>query len=323
MTLGELNFSEVLVFFRYRSFPIAINVLLLFSWVYILLLYLFNREKLSYLFLALGTCALFTKELVLFFTVRHVVFSDRLDPVAVDFVDWTILEAATAFIFIVCLANAYAALSFKHKFDYPPPKIFKNISLVFSLGGVGLLVIVAIAYLVDDALSPLFTMLLQLYVIGFMVYLALGSNRIRINYTAFSGGWLNGGVQIVFLVYLGLTIFISLCFVTMDAMFFSTQLRNLNLSSAVLEIPKNYFHAFKSYSYVVYALFLFLLIAKNYRLTTLFGPAERHISREVNLLGDRLRHMVLTYETPEQIIKHVLREVAAYTQAEFAFFLFL
>ncbi|BBM89959.1 hypothetical protein COTS27_01677 [Spirochaetota bacterium] len=323
MSLGDLSISEILAFFTYRSFPITLNVLLLFSWVYFFIIYLIDRKYTQYLYIACATVVLFIKESLLFLTVRNIVFDPTTEQAKIDFVDWCVLEAGATFLSVFFLARVYRTLPFNNKFDYPAPKSLKNFKIWMLTSTVVLIALIVSVYLVEARTSYTISFVLPIFAISQLWYLIVTSNRIRINYAAFGNGWLNRHVQFACLGYLGLTVLVYVfftgtgVFVLVDAI-----VNNAALEQKLAAVPENYFHVFKTITYIVYTTFVFLVLAKNYQLASIAKKTQKYLAQEINALGAKMRKQVLRYDDPNIIIRNMLKEISAYTQAEFAFFCF-
>ncbi len=323
MVLNLVSFDEVFFFLRYKSFPILLSIIFLSLWPYLFWAYLTLQKNKAYLFLSLATLSLFIKELILFFATRRITFDLSLERISYSFKDWASIETFFNCFFIIFVLIAFRSYRPAKKFSYPTQSSLFE-SFMFMAVNVALVVTAILSvYLISSFKGIELTIFLPLITVMQFIILY---NRVRItqkNFYPYSGSLMSVSPGKFFSLSLSLFVIVNLVFFIISAIHVTSELQNkLVFLDKALELSETYLHSFKSLVHLVYAIFVFsLLIGESRRLQNL-NRKESYLNASVANMNNVLRHGMLTYVSPEEQTQYLLKEVAAYTQAEHVFLVY-
>ncbi len=147
MDINNLNFSNIILFFRFQSFPLLLNIVFLSFWLPSLFIFFYKKNKV-FLYLSLAFLFLFMKEMMFFLTAKDI-FSNLEKN---SFLDITfnqfLLEVLLFYFFSFTIFKVFQKIHLPQKIVY-----FKSTKLIKTILLYPLALIIAVGFAVGSIVS--------------------------------------------------------------------------------------------------------------------------------------------------------------------------
>lgn len=318
--MNSFNLEEIVVFFRYRTFPLLLSTVVLSVFIHVFWNYLKTKKR-ELLFLSLAVFFLFLKEVMLFFATRHVLFDFELKRIEYDFFHWMSLELVFNFFSCASLIAVFQFFSLDANFHFPQPHAGKKKFLRF-LTFHAILITALLVWLGNLYVNGQdFSIFLPLLMVYYFVALQVQINWCKQNYGHFDLHFLQRESlkKLNSFAFASLTLFLLFAFST----FLFTPFSNVKKVNANIffEHSETYLHGFKFVIHVFLLRYVFYFLRGSNLAESVTQKKKRQYQNELRAFSRKLRKSFADIVDLEKIILGIVDEVQEKVKAENVLFL--